>query len=222
MRCEELDTQGQADKVEEAEHCHPRSKRFHTSIEEAVFLPGVLVEPEEHGEGNDEVDPVERRAKGPRHEAVLEAVIGEGADSERLHEGRGICQENDEAALEDVPGQPGLVHGLHPAQHHVGEDVVGHEVREGQQVHGDGHVVQPMAVHRVVGLEHAVEVVGVPVAANEAEDENPGVGLHDVPLGPRLASVALGGECQGVNDEGGGLQDREPEVLPAHEVLIQL
>ena len=148
-----------------------------------------LVEAQEHGEGHEEVDAVEGRAHGVGHVAVLEAVVGEAADRERLHERRQVGHGDDGRRLEGEAPLRRRVGRADLAQRRVREHVVEAEVEVRREKHGHGHVVEPPRGHGVLCAEHGVEVVRVPVVAHEAEDGEPDVGLEAVPLRQRAALV---------------------------------
>ena len=66
-----------------------------------------------------------------------------------------------------------------------------HEVGVRHEIHGDGNIVQSVRFERVVGFEDGVEIVRVPVVADEAEDGDPQVGFQYVPLSPRQLLITL-------------------------------
>eukprot|EP00213_Chloropicon_mariensis_P006444 CAMPEP_0197482404 /NCGR_PEP_ID=MMETSP1309-20131121/54862_1 /TAXON_ID=464262 /ORGANISM="Genus nov. species nov., Strain RCC998" /LENGTH=80 /DNA_ID=CAMNT_0043024903 /DNA_START=360 /DNA_END=602 /DNA_ORIENTATION=- len=67
--------------------------------------------------------------------------------------------------------------------------MVEHEVRMGHEIQAYRHVIQPVCIKRISGLENSVEIVGVPVIPDEAEDAYPHIGLGDISLKPRSLLV---------------------------------
>ena len=61
----------------------------------AAAAAELLVDAEEHGEGDDKVYGVESRADGVGEVPVFEGVVGEVGDGECFHEGSDVSQRED-------------------------------------------------------------------------------------------------------------------------------
>ena len=58
--------------------------------------------------------------------------------------------------------------------------MVRHKVEMGRKIEGNRYIVQPVRRERVGSFQHRVEVVGVPVVANEGENGDPNVSFKGI------------------------------------------
>eukprot|EP00237_Pycnococcus_provasolii_P006722 CAMPEP_0206123720 /NCGR_PEP_ID=MMETSP1472-20131121/5646_1 /ASSEMBLY_ACC=CAM_ASM_001108 /TAXON_ID=41880 /ORGANISM="Pycnococcus provasolii, Strain RCC251" /LENGTH=182 /DNA_ID=CAMNT_0053514367 /DNA_START=77 /DNA_END=624 /DNA_ORIENTATION=+ len=149
-----------------------------------------FVDAVEHGKRSKEVNSVECASIDDCAMPVLEAVVRERGDGNRLTYRGHVRHDSDENAREDEPCCIFFVSCVNEPDCEVREHVVEHEVRVRHEVEANGNVVEHVRVKSVLSLEHAVEVVRVPVVSNEAEYCDPQVGLRDVALVPSSAAVA--------------------------------
>mmetsp|Transcript_11812 Transcript_11812/g.29552 ORF Transcript_11812/g.29552 Transcript_11812/m.29552 type:complete len:342 (-) Transcript_11812:54-1079(-) len=119
----------------------------------------------------------------------LNRVAFEARDCESLHESCDIRHDKDQASLEEKPGRTSTKGGANLVKGHVRQRVVKAEVKVGREKHRYGHSVDIPAAKRVRGPQDIVEVVCIPVVADDAEDSDPHVRLEAVPLKQRLALV---------------------------------
>lgn len=164
----------------------------------------VLVEADEHGEGDDEVERVESEADLVHAVKISEGVVREGFDGFGLKEcpkdgddddGRGV-----ESKAQDVVQV--LETTANQAQDHVGKDVVGMEIGLGQKEADNGNLVElgPGDGEGVLGSKKREEVVSPEVVANKVEGTHPQVGLESVTTIPNLLALSGGDEDHGEDD----------------------
>ena len=98
------------------------------------------------------------------------------------------------------------------------------EIGVGEEIHGKGHVVEPLVVgrERVVGPEELVEVMRPEVVANKGIYGNPDVGFYPVALVPRLFGFVRGLEEPGQKHARGCREDAQKNVREAVHVLVDL
>ena len=171
-RHDEIDAEIKPNGVERDQNEHPAPCRSDDRVPQPCPpAPAVFVEVEKHGEGEDEVNSIKEGADCVRHVPVGERVVRERRDGQRLHEGREIRKGQDDHDEEGRSRAGGREDHVDVTKHCVAERVVKVEVENGGEVHANRDVVETHADKSVGRLEHAIEVVSVPVVADEAEHD---------------------------------------------------
>lgn len=101
------------------------------------------------------------------------------------------------------------------------------EIKVRREIHRDRHVVQPRTRHGVFSLQYRIEVVCVPVVADEGIDRDPEVGFGGVTEGEGTGGVRVGGvegrgEEEGLEEEGEGEGAADDIVAESGEFFVEL
>lgn len=185
---------------------HGGSERIDERARPVPGVLAVLVEADEHGEGDDEVERVEGEANLVHAVEISEGVVRERFDGLGLEEGPEDGDDDDSDSVEgDAHGGGQVLKATaNEAQDQVGKDVVGVEVRLRQKEADDGDLVElrPGDGEGVLGSEQREEVVRPEVVSDEVEGSDPEVGFESVTTIPDLLTLSRRNEDHGEGDAG--------------------
>mmetsp|Transcript_9069 Transcript_9069/g.27236 ORF Transcript_9069/g.27236 Transcript_9069/m.27236 type:complete len:217 (+) Transcript_9069:590-1240(+) len=175
--------QRQAPEVQQARDRHAGCQGVGEGCGDGPSAAGRLVHAEEHGEADEEVNGVKQGPHSVHAFFVLMFVVGEVCDGERLHEGGGVRQAEHHRPHGHQPGRRprGPRYGR-PPQAHTAQRMIEAEVRMRHKVERDWHIIEAPGFEGILGAQQHIEVVRPEVVPNEAENGDPHVGPHPVPL----------------------------------------